>query len=170
MLRRILNVLSQLGTIMCVYVLVVHAQDTQGVSVDYENHGSIPPVSDWYACGRRLNGLQSYDPAEGKKCLKEILSHGHFKSGRIKVSSTAYGRLVTFVLESPSLKLTHMDYGIRNELKSEFHDYLASTNFIPRLGDIYDVRSEGSTTGRIESFFASKGFRVAVSKKNRFEL
>jgi hypothetical protein len=143
----------------------VYAQDTKGVSVDYENHGSIPPVSDWYACGRRLNGSQSYDPAEGEKCLKEILSHGHFKSGRIKVSSTAYGPLVTFVLDSPSLKLTHIDYGIRKELKTEFQDFLASTNFIPRLGDIYDARFEGSTTGRIESFFASRGFKVAVSKR-----
>lgn len=110
-------------------------------------------------------GDKHYDPQEGEKCLKDILSHEHFKSGRIKVSSTRYGGpLVTIVLESPSLKLTHIDYGIRKELKSEFQDYLASTNFIPRIGDVYDIRSELSTNVHIENFFAAKGFKVAVSK------
>jgi outer membrane protein assembly factor BamA len=142
-----------------------YAQETKAVRVDYEDHGSVPPVRAWYTCGLRLDGLQSYDSREGEKCLKEIMSHGHIKSGRIKVSSLPDEQLVVFVLESPELKLTDVDYGIRKEFRSEFQDYLASTPFIPLVGDTYDMREENPAAQRIENFFGAKGFRVAVTKR-----
>jgi outer membrane protein assembly factor BamA len=168
MLRNLFNSFLRPGIAVacaCACALIVHAQGTKGVRLDYEDHGSVPPVSDWYACGRKLDGLQSYDPAEGEKCLKEILNHGHFKSGHITVSSTASGPLVIFVLESPPLKLSHIDYGISKEMKSDFEDYLVSTPFIPRVGQVYDARNELSAANRIEQFFAAEGFQAAVSKR-----
>lgn len=166
MLRCAVKLFFRMGlAVAFVSVLVLHAQESKDVRVDSENHGSVPPVSDWYACLRKLNGLQSYDPTEGERCLTAILSHGHFKSGHIRISSTAYGPLVIFVLESPPLRLTQIDYGIRKELKRDFEDYLASTPFVPQVGQIYDFRNELSAASRIEQFFAAEGFQVAISKK-----
>jgi len=61
--------------------------------------------------------------------------------------------------------MTHIDYGIRKEFKSEFQDYLASTNLISRDGDVYDRTREGLAPGQIEDWFATKGLRIAVSQK-----
>lgn len=142
----------------------LYSQD-KGTSIDFETHGSIPPVMQWYRCARELDGKPVYDTARGQECLKEILGHGYFKSGRIKFEpSTVASKLVIFVLESPSLKLTNIDYGIRKELDGEFRDYVVS-NVFPRIGDIYDYRDEGGNESRIGNFFSSKGIMVGVSKR-----
>lgn len=36
-----------------------YAQETKEVSVDFEDHGSVPPVSDWYTCLWKLDGRQT---------------------------------------------------------------------------------------------------------------
>ncbi len=143
-----------------------YSQDKMATSVDVETHGSVPPVMQWYHCVGELDGKQSYDAARGEKCLKEILGHGYFKSGKIKFEpSSVVSKLVIFVLDSPSLKLTKIDYGIRKELESEFRDYTDSNNLFPRIGGIYDYRDEGGNESRIGNFFRSKGIMVGVSKR-----
>jgi len=146
--------------------LDLYGQEENRVSVDIEEHGSIPPVSEWFACLRKLDGQPTYDPAQGDKCLKEILSHKYIKSGRIEfATSKVLSKLVIFVLESPSLKMTNIDYGIRKELKSEFQDYVMGNNLFPLLGDTYDYRDEGNNASRIGNFFESKGIMIGVSKR-----
>jgi hypothetical protein len=143
-----------------------YSQDKMTTAVDIEAHGSVPPVRQWYQCVRELDGKQSYDAARGKQCLKEILGHEHIKSGKIKFEpSRVVSKLVIFVLESPSLKLTGIDYGIRKELESEFRDYTDSNNLFPRIGGIYDYRDESGNESRIGNFFSAKGIMVAVSKR-----
>ncbi|MGH9680284.1 MAG: hypothetical protein ACRD4Y_10065, partial [Candidatus Acidiferrales bacterium] len=168
MTHHIFNVFFLLGLAGLSSVgMSLHSQVDNGISVDIEDHGSAPPVSDWYSCVRELEKQPSYDPAQGNRCLKQILSHGqYFKSGRIRFApSTRVSKLVVFVLESPSLKLTTIDYGIRKELKSEFQDYVGANNLFPLVGATYDFRDESSNESRIGNFFASKGIMVGVSKR-----
>jgi hypothetical protein len=142
-------------------------QESKVVRVDVESHGSPPPISAWYACVRKLDGQLTFNLAQGNKCLREILDHRkYFKSGRIEITPSKFdSELVVFVLESPPLKLTKIDYGIRNELQSEFRDYVTGNNLFPRVGDTYDSFYEGGNASLIGNFFESKGIMVGISKR-----
>ncbi len=143
-----------------------YSQGKIATSVNLETHGSVPPARQWYRCIGELDGKQSYDAVRGEQCLKEILGHEHIKSGKIKFEpSRVVSKLVIFVLESPSLKLTGIDYGIRKELESEFRSYTNSNNLFPRIGDFYDYRDESGNESRIGNFFRSKGIMVGISKR-----
>lgn len=145
----------------------LHGQDSNVIRVDFEDHGSAPPVSEWYSCIRKLDGQPTFDPAQGNRCLREILGHRkYFKSGRIEIQPSKFDlELVIFVLQSPSLKLRTIDYGIRKELQSEFRDYVTRNNLFPRIGDTYAFRDESGNDGRIENFLKSKGIMAGVSRK-----
>jgi hypothetical protein len=144
----------------------VRGQQGSGISVDLEDHGSIPPVSEWYFCVRQLDDQPTYNPTQGEKCLKQILAHRYFKSGRIEVSQAASSsQRVVFVLNSPKLKITNIEYGIRKDFEGDFQEYLAANNEFPRVGEIYEYLDEGGNESRIQNFFASKRIMVGVSKK-----
>lgn len=162
---------SQVGPLtlagLALFGMSLHGQDSKVVGIDFENHGSVPPATEWYACARKLDGRPTFDVAQGNKCLREILSHhGYFKSGRIKIAPSKFkSEVVIFVLESPALKLTNIDYGIREELQSEFRDYVARNGQFPRIGDDYDSLDEENNASRIRTFFESKGIMVGVSRQ-----
>jgi hypothetical protein len=146
-------------------------QTSKVVRIEIENHGSVPPVRAWYACVRKLDGQPTFDTAKGNDCLREILSHReYFKSGRIRISHSKFDlEQVIFILRSPTLKLTSFDYGITEELQSEFQDYVAGNNLLPRVGDDYDFRDELNNASRIENFFESKGIMVGVSRRTSLD-
>jgi outer membrane protein assembly factor BamA len=71
---------------------------------------------------------------------------------------------VTFILESPALTLSKVDFGLPVDRRMEFENLLSQDQFSLRTGDIFDTRKETQTTIKLEQFLKSKGVLALVSK------
>jgi len=103
-----------------------YSQTYPGVTqINYDFRGSVPPVSEWYSC---INDLRRkpFDQKQADKCLQSILSRPHLTKGRVIAQPEKTYTQVSFVLESPSLTLSKVDFGLPTELEMDFERFTAN--------------------------------------------
>jgi outer membrane protein assembly factor BamA len=142
---------------------VALAQDLSGTQPFIETKGSIPPVSEWYSCVRDMRG-KPFDRKEVDGCLHSVLSHPHLTAGKVVVKPRRGFTNVTFVLESPALTLSKVDFGLPVDRQIEFENLMRQDEFAPHAGDIYDYRKADQAETKLEQFLKSKGVLTLVSK------
>jgi hypothetical protein len=71
---------------------------------------------------------------------------------------------VTFILESPALTLSKVDFGLPLNRRTEFENLMSQDEFAPHVGDIYDYRKADQAETKLEQFLKSKGVFTLVSK------
>jgi len=142
---------------------VALAQDLSGTQPFIETRGSIPPVTDWYSCVAELRG-KPFDRKQVDGCLQSVLSHPHLTAGKVVVKPRRGFTNVTFILESPALTLSKVDFGLPLDRRIEFENLMGQDEFAPHAGDIYDYRKADQAETKLEQFLKSKGVLTLVSK------
>jgi outer membrane protein assembly factor BamA len=141
---------------------VLLAQDLSGTQTSIERTGSIPPVAEWYSCIRDMRG-RPFDRQEVDRCLHSVLTHPHLTSGKVVVKQQHGYTEVTFVLESPALILSKVDFGLPLARQLEFEDLLKQDEYALHTGDVFDTVKETQTTLKLEQFLKSRGAQALVS-------
>lgn len=143
----------------------IHAQQYPGkVQPSIELKGSVPPIAEWYSCVASIGG-RSFSQADADQCLRSILSHPHLTSGRVLVSAEGAYTEVTFLLESPSLRLTQLDFvGLSEDSLPEFQRFISQNDEVLKKGAEYDPREQMHTQTKLEEFLRSKGIKALISK------
>ncbi len=139
------------------------AQDLSGTQPFIETKGSIPPMTDWYSCVTELRG-KPFDRKQVDGCLHSVLSHSHLTAGKVVVKPRRGFTDVTFILESPALTLSKVDFGLPLDRRIEFENLMSQDEFSLRTGEIFDTRKETQTAIKLEQFLKSKGVLAIVSK------
>ncbi len=133
------------------------------VQIDHEQKGSLPPVPEWYACMRNLDG-KPFDRKDADKCLQSILSHPYLTGGKVVVEPGRGYTLVSFILESPSLTLLKVEFQLSRGFELAFAEFISNDEDVLRAGDIYDSSREAHTAGRLDQFLRSEGAVALVSR------
>jgi outer membrane protein assembly factor BamA len=71
---------------------------------------------------------------------------------------------VAFVLDSPALILSKVDFGLSRARQLEFEDLMKQDEYALHTGDIFNTVKETQTTIKLEQFLKSKGTQALVSK------
>ena len=142
---------------------VLFAQDLSGTQTSIETKGSIPPVAEWYSCVREMRG-KPFDRQEVDGCLRSVLSHPHLTAGKVVVKQHPGYTDVAFVLDSPALILSKVDFGLSRARQLEFEDLVKQDEYALHTGDIFNTAKETQTTIKLEQFLKSKGAQALVSK------
>ena len=143
-------------------LLAVHSQSIRGVDISTDEHGSVPPVSQWFKCFRELQG-KPYDKAKSQRCLASILSHSQIQSGKIILKHYKEANVLTFRLDSPSLAVTDVDLGVAAGELAQVHDLLEVNRNALRVGEPYDEHRDGDSRFVLDLLLRSKGRRALVS-------
>jgi len=142
---------------------VLMAQELSGIQTSIETKGSIPPVAEWYSCVRDMRG-KPFDSKKVDGCLRSVLSHPHLTAGKVVVKQNPGYTDVAFVLDSPALILSSVDFGLSRARQLEFENLLKQDEYALHTGDIFDTAKETQTTIKLEQFLKSKGAQALVSK------
>ena len=131
--------------------------------IDYELKGSVPPVPEWYECIKNLRG-KPFDRKDADKCLQSILSHPHLTGGKVIAKPEHKYTQVSFILESPALTLSKVDFGLSRSFELSFAEFISNDEDVLRTGDIYDSFREAHTAIRLDQFLRSEGAVALVSR------
>jgi hypothetical protein len=142
--------------------LAVHSQSKRGVDISSDEHGSVPPVAQWFKCFRELQD-KPYDNAKSKKCLASILSHAQIKDGKIILKHYKHADVLTFRLDSPSLIVTDVDLGVAAGELAQVHDLLQINGNALRIGEPYDEHRDGDSRLVLDLLLRSSGMRAMIS-------
>jgi hypothetical protein len=142
--------------------IAVHSQTVRGVDISPDEHGSVPPVSQWFKCFRELQD-KPYDKAKSQKCLASILSHSQIEGGKISFKHYKHADVLTFRLDSPSLIVTDIDLGVAAGELPRVHDLLEINRNALRVGEPYDEHREGNSRLVLDLFLRSDGRRAMIS-------
>lgn len=140
----------------------VYAQSTRGVDVWVDQHGAVPPVSQWFRCFRELRG-KPYDKAKSQKCLASILSHSQIEKGKIIFKRYKEVDDLMFRLVSPSLTVTDIDLDVAAGDLAKVHDLLEINGNALRPGEPYDWYRQGDSRLVIDLLLRSRGRRAEIS-------
>ena len=131
--------------------------------IDIELKGSAPPVMEWYSCAKDLDG-KPFNRQETDRCLQSILSHSQFAAGKVVVEPGHRHTQVSFILESPPLKLTKLDFGLSTGRTLDFEGFIRHDGNVLRLGQPYDPSKEIQTLISLEEFLKSNGVAAIISR------
>jgi hypothetical protein len=143
--------------------LSAQVQPSPKTVVERELVGSVPPVTEWYACMNRLRD-KPFDRSKADACLNSILSHPELTSGKLLVKPQNGYTEVTFVLKSPVLTLATASFGLPRELEADFEKFVGSDEDVLRVNSPYDMSKEQHTTLKLEQFFSSQAQAAIVSE------
>jgi outer membrane protein assembly factor BamA len=138
-------------------------QESSGTRTGIEANGSIPPVAEWYSCIRDMRG-KPFDRKEVDGCLQSVLSHPHLTGGKVVVKQRGGYTSVTFVLESPEVIVSKVDFGLSGARQLEFEDLVKQDEYALRTGQVFNTLKETQMTTKLEQFLKSKGVQAIVSK------
>jgi hypothetical protein len=142
----------------------IYPQEFPGkAQIDYELKGSVPPVPGWFECIGSLGG-KPFNRREADQCLQSILSHPHLTGGKVIVKPERNYTQVSFILESPPLALSKVDFGLPPGLELGFAEFISRDKDVLRTGDTYDPFREADTGIKLNQFLRSKGIVAIVSK------
>ncbi|HXN65221.1 MAG TPA: hypothetical protein VN862_07795 [Candidatus Acidoferrales bacterium] len=151
---------------MSVLVFCIGTANSQSLpvaSVYIERHGSAPPVPRWYACARNLKD-QTFNRLAADQCLQSILSHPYFTDGKIEIEKQKRGIVVSFLLESPSLRIVNVSFTLPTDLRIELENWLAIDPLAPHLAAIYDPLNDYQAENKVVTFLRTKGIVALVSR------
>jgi hypothetical protein len=138
------------------------AQSTRGVEIWVDQHGAVPPVSQWFKCFRELRG-KPYDKTNSQKCLASILSHSQIEKGKIIFKHYKEVDDLTFRLVSPSLAVTDIDLDVAPGDLAKVHDLLEINGNALRPGEPYDWYRQGDSRLVIDLLLRSSGRRAEIT-------
>jgi hypothetical protein len=141
----------------------VSAQSNRELHSWLEQHGSVPPVPQWFSCFRELKD-KPYDKAKSRKCLDSILLHSEIEKGKIVFKRHKNEDLLTFRVESPSLIVSDVDLGVSAGELAQVHELLAANSNALRPGEAYENYREVASWLVLDLLFRSQGRRAGVSR------
>lgn len=140
----------------------IHSQSNHGVDISSDDHGSVPPVSQWFKCFRELRD-KPYDKTKSQMCLASLLSHSQINKGRIIFKRYKNRDLLTFRLESPSLKVSDVEYDVEAGELAQLHNLIETHGNTLVVGEPYDENRAGSSLLVLDVLNRSRGRRAGIS-------
>ncbi len=135
-----------------------------GVEVDVQTVGSIPPIPRWYSCIHPLEG-NHLDQQAFEKCLESILANAPFLSGSTEVETTSKGtRIVVFNLKAPNLILDCLTFDAPAGMHDSLRDFLSRDPNVLKQGDVYDNEGDSHILELYSIFLQSKGVQGIVTR------
>jgi hypothetical protein len=144
------------------------AQTPHKLGTWLDEHGSVPPIPQWFACMRELDD-KPYDKKKSQSCLDSILSHPEIEKGKLIFKRHKVEDVLTFRVESPSLSVTDVDFGIAPSDLAKVHDLLAVNGRALHPGGIYEHTGEASSRLVLDMLLRSQGRRAGISSTVRDE-
>src|SRR5215813_6863077 len=141
-------------------------QNSRNFTVDFKNHGSVPPIRQWFSCASEL---RAYDKIKAQECLTSMLSHPEILKGRFALHHYKKSDVLTFYLESPTLIVTDVDLGVSAGELAKVHDLLAINGNALSQGEQYDFYKEASSWLVLDLLSRSRGHRAGVSSTVRLD-
>jgi hypothetical protein len=146
------------------------AQSRSDLLTSVQETGSVPPIPQWFTCVSALSH-HPYDKHKAQECLDSILSHPEITRGSFAFDK--HGKALTFSVESPTLIVTDVDFGISTADVANFHGLLAINDAAHgkglRIGEPYSHEREYQSWFVIDLFLRTQGRRSAISRTIRLD-
>jgi len=107
---------------------------------------------------------QVYSIEKTNECLANILRTGYFVEGHVETKRDHTGAVeIQFFLHAPKLKVTQLDFDVRDDFRRALMEWLDKDPERLRLGSIDSSHAEAPTENGIKAFFLANGYRAVIS-------
>lgn len=139
------------------------AQPTRDLGVWVESHGSVPPIPDWFSCVEELD-KKPYNKVKARACLNSVLLHPEVVKGKVSFHHYKERDALTFHVESPSLVVTDVDWGISAGDLATFHELLSINGGALRSGEPYDSLRDHESRLVLDLLLRSQGRQAGITR------
>lgn len=139
------------------------SQSERDLGIYVESRGSVPPIPDWFTCVRELD-KKTYNNVKARACLQSILSHPEVVKGKFSLHHYKVRDVLTFHLESPSLTVKDVDWGIGPGDLAQTHELLAINGTALFPGAAYVDERDFSSRLVLDLLLRSQGRRAGISQ------
>ena len=112
---------------------------------------------------RRLDD-KPYDRKESQSCLNLILSHPEIQKGKLILRHYKIEDSLTFRVESPSLSVSDLEWGVSGGDLAAFHELLSVNGRALRSGEPYDSRRDDNSRLVLDLLLRSQGRQAGITR------
>jgi hypothetical protein len=163
MKARCVSILTVVGILLTTHVPRCFSQSGTGLQTSVEDVGSVPPVPQWFSCVKALE-YNPYDRGKAEACLQSILSHHEIERGQIDFKRYPHTDLLTFRVESPTLLVQDVDWGVSASDLAAFQELLAKNAGFLRSGEPYETLRDHESWFVLDLLLRSQGRRSGISR------